>query len=216
MSLSEQLYELIVEAILTNEYQPGEILQIDKLASSYGVSSTPVREALVKLEGAELVKLIPNKGAQVSDISARHVFELWEVRAILEPYVARIAVVQLELDEIGKICAELSHVIAHPEDFQAYIDSDIGLHELLFKRIPNKLLTGILEKLAKHYTRIRYYAEMNSPTRSEDIVIEITLEHLKIAQALLARDGDLASKEVSAHLENGKKRTLTAFGTKGS
>ncbi len=91
-SLRERLYESLKEDILTNRFKPGEELQINKLAEEFGVSSTPpVREALVRLEGAGLVVLISNRGAQVAPISLEDVKNAWEVRRLLEPHAAEVA-----------------------------------------------------------------------------------------------------------------------------
>ncbi|MDD2380055.1 MAG: GntR family transcriptional regulator, partial [Aminobacterium colombiense] len=70
-SLGDQVFETLKEKIVNNEYKPGELMQIDKLASELGVSTTPVREALLRLEGMGLVSIERNKGAVVTQVSKK-------------------------------------------------------------------------------------------------------------------------------------------------
>jgi DNA-binding GntR family transcriptional regulator len=92
LSMREQIYEALKGLILDNSYGPRTVLAIDRLADEFGVSATPVREALVRLESDGLVELIPNRGAQVTDIREEDVRYIWEMRLLLEPYAARMSV----------------------------------------------------------------------------------------------------------------------------
>ena len=71
LSMRDQIYEALRDSILQNSYPPAAVLPIDRLAEDFGVSATPVREALVKLESEGLVNLIPNKGAEIGRASCR-------------------------------------------------------------------------------------------------------------------------------------------------
>lgn len=210
-SLREQLYESIMEAILTNQYHPGDVLQIDRLANDFGVSTTPVREALVRLEGTGLVKLMPNRGAQVAAISCRDVTDIWEVRKVLEPYVARVAAEKVPEEELLIMQKRLHYVLTRPDDFTAYLESDIALHEILSRHLTNQVLHDILERIGKHYSRIRYFAESDPHGNRTDVILQITTEHLDIISALLSREPERTAEAVLAHLENGEKRTLDAL-----
>ena len=210
-SLREQLYESIMDAILTNQYHPGDLLQIDKLATDFGVSTTPVREALVRLEGTGLVKLMPNKGAQVTAVSSQDVSDIWEVRMLLEPYAARFATEKASEQEMQAMRSRLQYVLSTPEDFAGYLQSDIEVHELLARHITNRVLIDILEKLGRHYTRIRYFAESDSIADRTGVIRQVTSEHIMVIESLLTRDADRAAAAVLEHLRNGEKRTLDAL-----
>jgi len=210
-SLREQLYESIMDAILTNQYHPGEVLQIDRLAHDFGVSTTPVREALVRLEGTGLVRLMPNRGAQVTAVSNQDVSDIWEVRKILEPFAARAAAEKASDEEMKAMERKLHYVLSTPEDFASYLQSDLELHELLSKHLTNKVLIDILEKLGKHYTRIRYFAESDPKADRIDVIKQITSEHLNVLEALMSRDATRTAEAVLAHLKNGEQRTLDAL-----
>ena len=89
LSIRDQVYESVKEDILASRYTPGEELQIDTLATEYGVSTTPIREALLRLTNVGLVVLNPNKGARVAPIDIAHTQYIFELRLLLETYAAR-------------------------------------------------------------------------------------------------------------------------------
>ena len=207
-SLRERLYETLKEDILTNKYKPDEELQIDKLAEEFGVSTTPVREALVRLEGIGLVVLMPNRGAQVAPISLEDVKNVWEVRRLLEPHAARTAAEHCELEEINALYGKLERIIEGPVDFATYINSDLEIHELMFKYLSNTVLREILNRVDQHSMRIRYLAESNADGFKQQVVEQVTREHLLILDALKKRDAEKAAAATLQHLINGEARTL--------
>lgn len=207
-SLRDQLFQIIREDILTNKYAPGEELQIDKLAVVFGVSTTPVREALVRLEGAGLVQLIPNRGARVTSISLADICNVWEVRQLLEPYAAKATAELCSDADLDAIEQKLYRVLNSPDDFRTYTESDLELHALFSNYLTNNELADILERVMQRSLRIRYYTEENFLSIRHDIVQQATMEHLEIVTALRARDGRRVSQLVFQHLINGEKRTL--------
>lgn len=207
-SLRERLYESLKEDILTNKFKPGEELQINKLAQDFGVSSTPVREALVRLEGAGLVVLISNRGAQVAPISLEDVKNVWEVRRLLEPNAAKVAAERCELAEIDALYEKMLSIIEGSVDFATYINSDLEIHELMFKYLSNTLLREILDRVDQHSMRIRYLAESNTDGFKPEVVKQVTREHLAILNALRERNAEKAVAATLEHLINGEARTL--------
>ncbi|HHV57353.1 MAG TPA: GntR family transcriptional regulator [Firmicutes bacterium] len=207
-SLREQLFQALKEAILTNKYRPGEELPIDKLAAEFGVSTTPVREALVRLEGIGLVRLIPNRGAQVTSITPADVRHIWEVRRLLEPYAARTAAERCSVEELDALEDKLQRVLARPEEFDLYTESDLELHELLVKHLTNGVLMEILDRVKLSSLRMRYFSEENIPTLRREVIQQATREHLAIVAALRAHDAARTENMVYQHLVNGEKRTL--------
>lgn len=207
-SLREQLFQALKEAILANKYRPGEELQIDKLAAEFGVSTTPVREALVRLEGIGLVRLIPNRGAQVTPITPADVRHIWEVRRLLEPYAACTAAERCSPEELDALEEKLQRVLARPEEFDLYTESDLELHELLVKHLTNGVLMEILDRVKLSSLRMRYFSEENIPTLRREVIQEATREHLDIVAALRAHDAAQAENAVYKHLVGGERRTL--------
>jgi DNA-binding GntR family transcriptional regulator len=215
-SLREQLFAVIREAILTNKYVPGEELQIDKLASEFGVSTTPVREALVRLEGVGLVRLTPNRGAQVTEITLEDVRDVWEVRRLLEPYAAKTAALNCSPEELDELQEKLEQVLAETDNFSAYMESDLALHDLLAKYVTNKELADIMDRVKEHSLRIRYFAEENSLKLRKEVIQQATREHLEIVAALRERDPAKVAQLVFGHLVSGEERTLEGVRSKGS
>lgn len=213
VSIRDQMYEAIKESILTNTYAPGEELQIHKLAEDFGVSTTPVRETLIRLESVGLVTLIPNKGAKVTGIKEEDVRNTWEMRRLLEPYAARITATMSLDSELNDLDNKIHKVLQEPYDFSAYRNSDIGLHELLYIYLPNMLLKETLKRVHQMSMRMRYFAEDDSLIQKE-VILEVTKEHLLILEALNERNAEKAADAVLFHLINGEKRILQAIKTR--
>jgi len=208
-SLGDQVFETIKEMIINNSYRPGEVLQIDKLAGEFGVSTTPVREALLRLEGIGLVDIERNKGAVVTQVSEKRSRYIWEFRRLLESKVSRDAAVGCTDEEIGVVEVKLEKVIKHPDDFEAYQESDTALHGLLAGHTENPLILESLANLSVHAKRIRYFAE-NGPFR-EEVIEQVSKEHSEIIAALRQHDPDKVEMAVSRHLLNAEERTKKAL-----
>lgn len=205
-SFADQVFDILKDKIVNNEYKPGELLQIDRLAKELGVSSTPVREALLRLESIGLVNIKRNKGAAVTQISRELAEYTWEFRRLLEAYTSRDAAIRCSNAEIKHIEQILLEVLEHPDNFELYKESDVALHSILSKYTKNYLIINALDSLSINARRIRYYAE-DIPF-PEKIVILVTQEHLSIVEALKTHDPNFVEQKVREHLENARKRTL--------
>jgi DNA-binding GntR family transcriptional regulator len=209
-SIRDQIYEAIQESIVNNSYKPGEELQIDRLAEEFGVSTTPIREALIRLESSGLVNLIPNKGARVTAFREEDIRDTWEIRKLLEPYAAGLTAaldVNLEIQELN---AAFETLEKGTQDGNLYIQSDIRLHELLYTHLSNELLKETLHNILQRSMRMRYFAEDVSKMHDQ-VVQEVISEHKQILQALTARDRDRTIEAVRRHIENGERRALLAI-----
>lgn len=208
--IREQLYEAVKEAILRNSFVPGSLLQIDRLAEEYGVSATPVREALVRLEADGLVTLIPNKGAQVTEITEKDIREIWEMRRLLEPYAARSSAAAIREEEIADLERLIRNLRDDPTNTELYIKTDIMLHELLYFQCSNSYLRETLRRVHEVSYRIRYFAESRK-TMHDAVIHEVIREHMDILDILRTRDPDRIVVAVSSHLLNGERRALSAL-----
>jgi len=209
-SIRDQIYEAIQGSIVNNSYKPGEELQIDRLAEEFGVSTTPIREALIRLESSGLVNLIPNKGARVTAFREEDIRDTWEIRKLLEPYAAGLTAaldVNLEIQELN---AAFETLEKGTQDGNLYIQSDIRLHELLYTHLSNELLKETLHNILQRSMRMRYFAEDVSKMHDQ-VVQEVISEHKRILQALTARDRDRTIEAVRRHIENGERRALLAI-----
>lgn len=210
LSMRDQIYSALREAILKNTYTPNAVLPIDRLAEDYGVSATPVREALVRLEAEGLVTLIPNKGAMVTDVQADDILNNWEMRQLLEPYAAVKSAGLVPPEEIKNVRDEITAMRLEPFDKDLYIASDKRLHELLYSYLPNSFLKDTIRRVHQMSFRIRYFPE-SSNLMHEQVVNEVLDEHLTIIKALLGKDPQQISQAVLNHLRNGEKRAMSAL-----
>jgi DNA-binding GntR family transcriptional regulator len=209
-SIRDQIYEAIQQSIVNNSYKPGEELQIDRLAEEFGVSTTPIREALIRLESSGLVQLIPNKGARVTAFREEDIRDTWEVRKLLEPYAAGLTAEQDLSQEIQELNSAFDMLERGSQDGNLYIQSDIQLHELLYSHLSNELLKETLHNILQRSMRMRYFAEDVSKMHDQ-VVQEVIIEHKRILQALTARDREKTVEAVRRHIENGERRALLAI-----
>lgn len=210
LSMREQIYEALKGLILDNSYGPKTVLAIDRLADEFGVSATPVREALVRLESDGLVELIPNRGAQVSDIREEDVRYIWEMRLLLEPYAARMSVDLVDILDITPLEADVHRLASIPNDTELYISTDIRLHEMLYLHVHNELLKDSIRRIHQMSRRIRFFAEQNTNLH-EKVIKEVIDEHLEIIAAIKSGNPDLVDPALRHHLANGERRTLSAL-----
>jgi DNA-binding GntR family transcriptional regulator len=205
-SLGDQVFETLKEKIINNEYKPGELMQIDKIANEFGVSTTPVREALLRLESMGLVSIERNKGAVVTQVSKKLAQYTWEFRRLLEAHTSRDAAIHCSDAELEALESTLRLVLDHPGDFELYKKSDIAMHALLSKYTENHLILNSLNNLSVNARRIRYFAE-EGPFL-EEVIVSVTYEHLSIVEALKTHDADLVEQRVKRHLMNAQNRTM--------
>lgn len=210
LSMREQLYEALRDSIVHNSYPPNAILPIDRLAEEYGVSATPVREALVRLEAEGLISLTPNKGAVVADIQAEDILNNWEMRLLLEPYAAGKSAALIPDEEIAELRSEIESMVASPFDDEKYVECDTRLHELLYAHLTNVFLKDTIRRVHQMSVRIRYFPEGTS-VMHEQVVREVVKEHLAILDALSSRDPVRISAFVQVHLQNGERRAMDAL-----
>jgi DNA-binding GntR family transcriptional regulator len=210
LSMRDQIYEALRESIMKNAYLPGAMLPIDKLAEDFGVSATPVREALVRLEAESLVTLIPNKGAMVTEIKTQDIRNNWEMRLLLEPYAAAKSCHLIPEGDLLKLRKEILDMKSAPFDNDRYVGLDTKLHDTLYIHLSNAVLRDSIRRVHQMSIRIRYFPE-GSVQMHTQVVDEVLDEHLTIVDALLSRDVDRVEKSVKTHLENGEARTIEAF-----
>lgn len=210
LSMRDQIYEALRESIMKNNYMPGAMLPIDKLAEDFGVSATPVREALVRLEAEGLVTLVPNKGAMVTDIETKDIRNNWEMRLLLEPYAAAKSCLLIPENDLFALRKEIEDMKITPFDNDRYVASDTKLHDTLYIHLSNNVLRDSIRRVHQMSIRIRYFPE-GSVQMHKQVVDEVLTEHLAIVDALLSRNADAVAESVKMHLENGESRTIKAF-----
>lgn len=212
-SLSDQVFFYLKEKIINNELVPGSIISIEKLTNEFGISNTPVREAIVRLAGLDLVTIQRNKNITVSMMTREKIQDILEMRRLLETYGSRTAALSISDGEIRSLEDILDTALKKPTDFEYYKFSDLKLHETITKHIKNREIQASLKNLSVYSLRIRYYARFYGEENPdlEESVIKITAEHRSILDALRTRNPETVEKAVAAHLLSAEKRTLGAL-----
>ncbi len=196
--LRDLVFEALREAILSGELKPGERMMEVQLAEEMGVSRTPVREAIRKLELEGLVVMIPRKGAYVAGLSLKEAADVFEVRASLEGLAAALTAERItddEIDAMEKILEEISSAVEN-SDVETVIKKDAEFHNVLFSATRNAQLAQIISNLKEKIDRFRIQSFSN-PSR----IMSILEEHRKIVDAIKDRDSDRAEQLTKEHIE---------------
>ncbi len=203
--LGEMVYESLRDAIINQVLKPGERLMETDLAEEMGVSRTPVREAIRKLEQEGYVIMIPRKGAYVAGLSIKDIHEVFEIRGALEALAAGLAAeraTQEEIEEMERnIVLEASHF--ESSDLIKTIEVDTKFHELIFKASKNDRLLSMINNLREQVQRFR------TTTLAVSGRLKFALEeHRRIVEAIAARDVQLAQQMAKEHIESAENALL--------
>ncbi len=203
--LRELVFESLREAILNGQLKPGERLMEIQLAEEMGVSRTPVREAIRKLELEGTVVMIPRKGAYVAGLSMKDVADVFEIRGALEGLAAELAAERITDDEMEELERYLVMTAEEIDtgNLDDVVQADTDFHSLLYKASRNSRLPQILNNLREQIQRFRT-TSLSYPGRMK-FALE---EHRKIVEAIGARDGDLARKLAQEHIENAENSMM--------
>ncbi|HHW03562.1 MAG TPA: GntR family transcriptional regulator [Thermoanaerobacterales bacterium] len=196
--LRDVVFGALREAIITGELKPGERLMEVQLAEEMGVSRTPVREAIRKLELEGLVVMIPRKGAYVAGLSLKDAADVFEIRESLEGLAAALAAERItdeELEAMEKILTEISSA-SEKDDVETIIKKDAEFHQILFAATRNDRLAQIINNLKEQIDRFRVQSFTNP-----DRIKSILQEHRRIVDALKDGDADRAEKLAKDHIE---------------
>ena len=196
--LRDIVFKTLREAIVTGELKPGERLMEIKLANEMGVSRTPVREAIRKLEQEGLVYLTARKGAEVEPINAKDLREVLEIRKALEGLACQKAC-QLATEEDLQILREMNQEMQkaiEENDYERIAKLDADFHEHLCVMSENTQLIRMLGRLKEHI--YRYRLEYITDIKNKYVIIE---EHEKILQDLEKKNEKAIQKDIAHHIE---------------
>ena len=197
--LREVIFNTLREAIIFGELKPGERLFEVQLAEQMGVSRTPVREAIRKLELEGFVDMLPRRGAQVADLSVKDIMDVLEVRASLDGLATELAASRITQDEIK----ELKHVhsqfvnYVEKENLQGSIKKDVEFHDIIYRSSRNDKLLQISSNLREQIHRFRVIF-LKDNTSNKDLI----KEHGDMLDAILNKDCELARDAAHTHIRN--------------
>ncbi|CUH95467.1 hypothetical protein P22_1538 [Propionispora sp. 2/2-37] len=204
--LREVVCETLRNAIVNGILKPGERLMEIQLAEELGVSRTPVREAIRKLELEGFVVMIPRRGTYVADLSIKDINEVYEVRTSLDVLAAGLAAERItedELEQMERLLVQIGEYIDN-NDMDKIVEADSLFHDILYRASRNDRLVGIINNLREQLTRFRSMS-MSYPGRLKNTLEE----HSRLVEAIAQRDPELAQQRAVEHMENAEQTLLT-------
>ncbi|MDO5401814.1 MAG: GntR family transcriptional regulator [Eubacteriales bacterium] len=162
-SLNEETYEKLKQDIMTFRLAPGDVISAQKVATRFNVSRTPAREAIVKLEKEDLLKILPQSGTYVAKINTARAEQEWFVRMSLEVAMVDRFLENVNDDVIEKMEGYNNRLVNYDksEESGSRVDIDNAFHQLIYHTTGENLAAEIIKMQMSHYDRIRYLAEMN-------------------------------------------------------
>ena len=197
LPLRDVVFNTLRQAIITGEFAPGERLMEISLANSLGVSRTPVREAIRKLELEGLVIMIPRKGAQVAKITEKNLRDVIEIRTVLEEFATVLACERITQDGVIKLRQAHEDFIHAVEkgDILDIANKDEAFHDTIFQATNNDRLISIINNLREQF--YRYRMEYVKDIRQRSNLVE---EHRELLDAISTRDTVKAKQLMRAHI----------------
>ncbi len=197
-ALYEEVAELLRQRIFNRELAPGSWIDELKLAQEYGISRTPLREALKVLATEGLVTMKVRRGAYVTEVSERDLTDVYHLLALLESDAAGVVATQAteaQLKELQTLHCELEKAVAHRERF---FEINEAFHMRLLEIANNRWRDQMVADLRKVMKLNRHNSLLKSGRIEESLA-----EHHAIMDALAARNGVLAAQKMQAHFANG-------------
>ena len=208
LPLRDVVFNTLRKAILKGDLKPGERLMEIALAEKLGVSRTPIREAIRKLELEGLVVMAPRKGAKVASITERDLNDVLEVRKGMEELAIRLACERItpeQLDELDQVEKKFLNLI-DSENLTELAEVDVEFHDIIYAATNNKRLIQLLNNLREQMYRYRIEYLKDSAVRRK-----LAKEHKSICEALRTHDKESALRYVYVHIDNQQKAIIRSL-----
>ncbi len=205
LPLRDVVFNTLRQAILTGELKPGERLMEIHLANKLGVSRTPIREAIRKLELEGLVTMIPRRGAEVAQITEKSMNDVLEVRRAMDVLCVELACERISEEELVKLREACEHFeqMTKTQDVKKIALADVALHDIILQATGNRRLIQLVNNLSEQMYRYRY--EYIKDFSQHENLVE---EHRIIYESLVNKDKETASEAAKTHIDNQKKAII--------
>lgn len=208
LPLRDVVFNTLRQAILKGELKPGERLMEIQLANKLGVSRTPVREAIRKLELEGLVLMIPRKGAEVAEITEKSLKDVLEVRKALEELAVQLAcerITKEEVEELAKAGEDFKKVLKS-KDITEIAEADVRFHDIIYMATDNQKLITLLNNFREQMYRYRV-----EYLKKEDVHKQLIAEHDAIVEHVSNRNQGEAMAVVCQHIDNQVDAVVTSI-----
>jgi len=204
-SLNSELTATLRDAIITGEIEQGSRLSETKLARRFDVSRGPLREAIRRLEGMNLVSHRPQQGARVVTLDATLILQIYEAREALESKAVALAAQEMssaEIDELHRLIDAQTKQMRENESPHVPAESDYAFHELVIRGSRNQVIIHAL--LEEIYHLIKMYRYQNNAAKHSST--NSLIEHRQILYAIEQRDPVLAEVTMRQHVVHARDR----------
>ena len=199
LPLRDVVFNTLRQEILTGKLKPGERLMEIHLANKLGVSRTPIREAIRKLELEGLVIMIPRRGAEVAQISWKSLKDVLEVRSALDALAIELACERMgedELELLYKACESFEEA-TKTKDTRQIAEADVALHDIIVASTGNKRLIQLVNNLSEQMYRYRF--EYIKDESQHEMLVQ---EHKEMYRCIQCKDKKAAANVVKKHIDN--------------
>ena len=205
LPLRDVVFNTLRQAILTGELKPGERLMEIHLADRLGVSRTPIREAIRKLELEGLVTMIPRRGAEVAQITEKSMKDVLEVRRALDALCAELACDRITDEELEnlRLACDAFETAVKTKDAKKIAQADVALHDIIVRATGNQRLIQLVNNLSEQMYRYRF--EYIKDSSQHQNLID---EHRIIYQSIVFKDKKTAADAARTHIDNQEKAIM--------
>ena len=199
LPLRDVVFNTLRQAILRGELKPGERLMEIQLANKLGVSRTPIREAIRKLELEGLVLMIPRKGAEVAEITEKTLKDVLEIRRALEELAVQLACEKITkegLKDLKKAGDEFKKVLKS-QDITEVAEADVRFHDVIYMATDNPKLIQLLNNFREQMYRFRV-----EYLKKDEVRPQLLAEHDEIIKYITEGNKEKAARVVCKHIEN--------------
>ena len=199
LPLRDVVFNTLRKAILRGELKPGERLMEIQLANKLGVSRTPIREAIRKLELEGLVLMIPRKGAEVAQITEKNMQDVLEVRKALAELSVQLACERITPEQVEemKMAAEDFRKVLKSGDVTKIAEADVKFHDIIFAATNNQRLITLLNNLREQMYRFRV-----EYLKQKECYPQLLEEHDKLIALISGGEVEEACELMGCHIDN--------------
>ena len=211
LPLRDVVFQTLRGAILKGDLKPGERLMELQLASKLGVSRTPIREALRKLELEGLVNMVPRKGAEVADITEKSLRDVLEVRKALEELSVQLAcekITEEEIEELKRVAERFKDTL-NDQDVTKIAEADVAFHDVIYTATDNQKLILLLNNLREQMYRYRV-----EYLKKEEAYPQLIAEHEELIDNISKRNKEEATRIMCEHIDNQVATVINVIHTK--
>lgn len=208
--LKDRAYERIKQRLLSTEYPPGSFLSERQLAENLGMSKTPIKAALERLESEGYIAVSPQQGIVVRELSVREIADLYEIRTALESYSLRSVAGKLSPERVARVRENLQAqlLLLGSGNVARGMELDAAFHIQFVEFLGNGEILRVLVQLWEKMQRVLTQVFRLCPSRIDSSYEE----HAAIAAAVIDGDGQRAAELLVLHLERGKRLILSPRG----